>query len=266
MKHFADIAPLYDGFIFDQFGVLHDGKTPYPGAVRALQSLAELGKPVVLVTNSGRSAAENRVRMTKLGFDAGLFRGVVTSGDLAARRLKEIAPEDVHVIARGAPGESHAGLTVNSDPATARFLLIAGSEADTVPESDYREVLQVMAKRGVPALCSNPDFEMLTPSGLHPAAGRLAQWYEEYGGRAEYIGKPRPAIYRAAAGLLGLPPGAAVCCAGDSMAHDIAGAAGAGFTSALVLTGVHAGADETELQRLADETGATPDHILTNLG
>lgn len=265
MTRFTDIAPLYDGFIFDQFGVLHNGRTPYPGAVQALESVLGLGKPTVIVTNSGRSAGENQIRMENIGFDTRLFRGIVTSGDIAARRLKKTAPKDVYIIARGAPGESHAGLNVNFDPETADFLLIAGSEADTVAETDYRRILSVMAGRGIPALCSNPDFEMLTPAGLRPGAGRLAQWYEEAGGAVEYAGKPHSEIYRAAVNLLSLPPGASVCCIGDSLAHDIAGAAGAGLASALVLTGIHADADEGALRRRAAETGAAPDHILASL-
>ncbi|TIM20964.1 MAG: TIGR01459 family HAD-type hydrolase, partial [Mesorhizobium sp.] len=33
------LAERYDVFLLDQFGVLHDGTRPYPGAVAALSAL-----------------------------------------------------------------------------------------------------------------------------------------------------------------------------------------------------------------------------------
>jgi Haloacid dehalogenase-like hydrolase len=42
------------GVLLDQFGVMHDGKTPYDGAVEAVQALADTGLRIVLVSNSSR--------------------------------------------------------------------------------------------------------------------------------------------------------------------------------------------------------------------
>ena len=40
----AALAREFDGFIVDQWGILHDGTRPYPGALECLRSLREAGK------------------------------------------------------------------------------------------------------------------------------------------------------------------------------------------------------------------------------
>ena len=50
----AEVASRYDGFLVEQWGVLHDGTTPYPGAIACLERLRAVGKRVVLLSNSGR--------------------------------------------------------------------------------------------------------------------------------------------------------------------------------------------------------------------
>jgi len=40
--------------LLDQFGCLHDGQQPYPGAVEAVAALAEGGMQILLLSNSSR--------------------------------------------------------------------------------------------------------------------------------------------------------------------------------------------------------------------
>ncbi|OXT02767.1 hypothetical protein B7H23_07830 [Notoacmeibacter marinus] len=264
MIRFANLLTRYDGFIFDQYGVLHDGQKQYPGAVEALGACAAAGKPVVLVTNSGRTADANAERLHRLGYDPSLFAAIVTSGDLAVDKIEALAPRAVFTIARGSEpvrGVAHP----TSDAAKADLLLIAGSEADRVSEADYRAMLQPLVARDVAALCSNPDLQMLTEDGLKPGAGQIAAWYEEMGGRVTYVGKPWPQIYEAAERALGLRSGRRICCVGDSMHHDIAGAGRAGLSSALVLTGISAALHPDDIGRMARDDGLRPTHVLRSL-
>lgn len=265
MTHFTKLIDLYDGFIFDQYGVLHDGTRPYPGAVAALARLQKAERPVALLTNSGRSAGENANRLTRLGFDPAAFRAIVTSGDLAARTLAGLNPQAVFVLARGQEA-LRLNQPVITDPTQADFLLIAGSEADTRPEAHYRALLHSMARAGIHALCSNPDLEMLTPVGLRPGAGQIAQWYREMGGEVQYCGKPWPEIYHAAITALGLRAGARICCIGDSLHHDILGANRTGLASALIRTGISAGLSDGDLARLTADPQLRPTHVIANLG
>ncbi len=77
------LAADHDVFFVDQFGVLHDGHRPYPGAPEALAALKAAGRRIVILSNSGRTGGYNAVRLAELGFPKAHYDHVVTSGDVA---------------------------------------------------------------------------------------------------------------------------------------------------------------------------------------
>jgi FMN phosphatase YigB (HAD superfamily) len=70
-----EIAESFDGVLLDQFGVLHDGRTPYPRAIEAVARLHAAGKRVVIVSNSSRRSAGTVGKLVKMGFEAEWFTG-----------------------------------------------------------------------------------------------------------------------------------------------------------------------------------------------
>jgi ribonucleotide monophosphatase NagD (HAD superfamily) len=44
------------GVLLDQYGVLHDGRQAYPGAVAAVEALAASGRKLLIISNSSRRA------------------------------------------------------------------------------------------------------------------------------------------------------------------------------------------------------------------
>src|SRR6476469_3512308 len=101
-------ADRYDAFVLDQWGVLHDGANPYPGAIAAVEELVRRDKKVALLSNSGRRAAKNRERMATFGFDPAWFAAIVTSGETWQ------TPEDLRPIAEA--GTAHGLPLVCSNP------------------------------------------------------------------------------------------------------------------------------------------------------
>src|SRR3712207_3390955 len=83
-----DLAPLYDTFLIDQYGTLHDGMRPYPGAREALAALREAGGRVVILSNSGKRSAVNVQRLVRLGFDPGGWDLFLSSGEVAYDLLR----------------------------------------------------------------------------------------------------------------------------------------------------------------------------------
>lgn len=264
------LVAAHDAFLIDQFGVLLDGSGAYPYAPRALARLAEAGKPVILLSNSGKRAEANAERLVALGFARESFRLVLSSGEAAWRALQGrigagLAPgAGVWLHARGGAEDQIAGLDLRraTSPDAADLLLLAGSRGDEMTLAQYEALLRPAAARGVPMLCTNPDIEMMTPLGLRFGAGRIAQSYVAMGGAVEWIGKPYPLIYAEAAALLpGIRP-ACILCIGDSPAHDVAGGQAAGHATALVQTGLHAGMGRAALADLCQGAGAVPDYLL----
>lgn len=101
--------------------------------------------------------------------------------------------------------------------------------------------------------------------------GTLAKFYEEIGGGVVYrMGKPDPRIYQLALGLLGGLEASEVIAVGDSMEHDIAGAAAMGIDSIFIAGGIHKEAlmgdgdviDEASMAALCAEFGCTPTFVL----
>ncbi|TFZ33930.1 TIGR01459 family HAD-type hydrolase, partial [Pseudomonas syringae] len=65
------IAGAFDAFLVDQYGVLRDGRGPYPGAAETLVRLKQAGKRVIVLSNSGKRSTENDRRLAELGFERG---------------------------------------------------------------------------------------------------------------------------------------------------------------------------------------------------
>src|ERR1700722_18161165 len=86
-KVFSALSSAFPVIFIDQFGVLHNGSRPYPGAVAALEALKARGTRVVILSNSGKSGQANAERMERLGFARDLYDYFLTSGDVAKAAL-----------------------------------------------------------------------------------------------------------------------------------------------------------------------------------
>lgn len=85
----AALSERYNGFIFDQFGVMHNGSVALPGAPELISWLHEMGKRLVILSNSSKRANWSMRELSKLGIDAAAFVGAVTSGEEAWRALRD---------------------------------------------------------------------------------------------------------------------------------------------------------------------------------
>jgi HAD superfamily hydrolase (TIGR01459 family) len=266
-----ELSALYDVFFIDQFGVLRDGEAAYVGAALALARLKAEGKTIVILSNSGRSGPFNADRLVRLGFDSGSFDRFVTSGDVALALLESgrlqidrtkhirsltISSSDDHSLA------DKLGFSSVTSAADADLVIISGSESERISLEAYRTLLQPAAKRGVPCICTNPDLHKLVGNTLFPAAGAIAALYEEMGGVVTRIGKPYIDIYQHALALCHYPKKTRIVCIGDSLEHDILGAATFGIDSVLARTGVQAQVSESALLLQMQEAQVVPRYLL----
>jgi HAD superfamily hydrolase (TIGR01459 family) len=262
------IAARFDVFLIDQFGVLHNGREPYPGAAEALAWLKGQGKRVALVSNSAKRTASNLPRMRMLGFPADHYDGFITSGEAAFLMMRDglfgaeggkraivFALDDDRSFMAG------TGLVETDDPALADLLIIAGSEAPRLTLDDYRLRLAPLAARNVPALCLNPDKLMLLGHETVFAPGAIADLYGTMGGGVRWVGKPYADIYRVALDAIGAVRADRILCIGDSIEHDIAGAKAIGAASLFIRGGIFRQAADEEIAREIAAHDAAPDFI-----
>ncbi|MCK8781461.1 TIGR01459 family HAD-type hydrolase [Rhizobium sp. NTR19] len=253
----SDLCDRYEVFFVDQFGVLRDDEGAYPGATDALRQLKSAGKTVVILSNSGRSGDHNAKRFIKLGFPRDSFDRFVTSGDAAFAVLSgqgSPVPPGTRCLTISSGDDRNLadrlGLTSTEDAAEAGLVIISGSEAEKIPLDSYAEQLRPAAKRGVPAICTNPDMHKLAGGTTAPGAGSIATLYEQLGGSVRWFGKPHRDIYEQAARTCGDPAHSSIVCIGDSIDHDILGASSFGLASVLVRTGILATLGTEELESM----------------
>jgi HAD superfamily hydrolase (TIGR01459 family) len=241
------VAERYDSFVFDRFGVLHDGRQLYPGVRGALRQLQSLGKPIVVLTNSGRTAAYNLDRLASIGLDGTLIDAMLTSGDAARERVlpryvRDLGPNCYHIApVNERPREltaAVAGLRQAKELDACDFVYLSGMPVG-LAETWQGDLLPRLISRAAPLLCSNPDFTAPGGDGLVTSPGTIAKAYGDAGGQVELIGKPYPLIYEIVRARLDQLGRGWPLFVGDSYHHDIAGARNAGFDACLVLTGIH---------------------------
>ena len=269
----ASLAALFDGFILDQWGVLHDGTRPYPGAVDCLWQLHAAGKRIVLLSNSSKREAETVSLMAGMGFDTAAIDHVVSAGEEARKALSaQRLGKRCYAFTRAGDRSllEGIGLQFVDRVESADFLAVIGSDAPRRLVADYEGELHAGVGRDLPMICCNPDTARFTPQGLTEGQGVLAQRYEALGGRVFYYGKPHSPIYRACLAALACPLDRVVA-VGDSIEHDVLGACRAGIRSVLIPGGVHAEAlgiawgelpSESKWQGFAANAPARPDHLL----
>ncbi len=83
IRGLKDIVNQYDVFLFDQFGVLHDGHTVFDEVKESLQYLKQQNKTLALVSNTSRRVSEAQAMLQQRGFEVGTFDLTFTSGELA---------------------------------------------------------------------------------------------------------------------------------------------------------------------------------------
>ncbi len=243
----AQLAAAFDGFILDQWGVIHDGTHPYPGAAECLIRLHGAGKRIVILSNSGKREADNLRMMKRMGFDIDLIDRFVSAGE-DARTALESRVEPFHrglgrrcyAFTRGGDRSllEDIGLDFVEAVEEADFLVVIGTDAPRRGVKDYETELNAGIARQLPMVCANPDLARLAPGGLIEASGLIARRYEAQGGAVFYHGKPHAPIYGSCLNALGCDPGR-VLAIGDSVEHDVLGAARVGIASALIPGGVH---------------------------
>jgi ribonucleotide monophosphatase NagD (HAD superfamily) len=73
------------GVLLDQFGVLHDGRRPYPGAHDAVRHLHDAGLRILILSNSSRRSGGTLSKLAKMGFQEDWFAGQHNRARISSR-------------------------------------------------------------------------------------------------------------------------------------------------------------------------------------
>lgn len=244
------IIEQIDAVLVDQYGVLHDGKKSFIGAVDCLKELKRLNIPVVAITNSGRLKESNKKRLDSFGFSNDLLQDIVTSGEVTRRILKQMirdgdlrGRDKILCISRNDDTSLVKGLGLaitTSQEESIQLIVIAGVMPEIHTRQYYSNHLKKYAGKDIPAICANPDLIMYTKGLIDFGPGQIAEDYKNLGGSVTVTGKPSIEIFSEGLTVLGNPDPARTLVIGDSPYHDIAGGVNAGCKTLLIKSGVQA--------------------------
>lgn len=276
LKGLSQVSDLFDGFILDLWGLIHDGVTAYPGVVDTFSEFKGAGIKTILLSNAPRRSRLLVDGMTSMGVNADLYGEVFSSGEATwqefstrsdpffaglGERAYHIGPErDVSVL-------EDTGIERLSSMEGADFVLNTGPVEVDHGLQVYEPVLKDALSRRLPMVCANPDDVVMREGKRVICAGAIARRYEAMGGVAVYRGKPDPSVYHLAADRLGVADLTRVAVIGDALETDVAGANASGLKAIWCTGGIHAEAlgvsygEEADAEKaalLADRHGRDP--------
>ncbi len=272
--HLASLATKYDVFLIDQWGVLHNGKEPYPHVIYALERLKEMKKTLILLSNSSKRKESVEIGLKRVGIPL-VFDEIITSGGVGfdlmmdkyrcatslnidssivrSRKLKAFVignyDDDVEYV-RSA--DSDLAPISSADFILARGMFSLVSDTNDIvkfPSADdllnnITSILKTSTERNLPMLITNPDFAR-PDKNKSPMPGIIGKLYRNLNERADIvsIGKPFPEVYSKCYDFLEsigiITSKDKICAVGDSLDHDIIGARNSGIDSIFVCNGVH---------------------------
>jgi len=240
------IAPRYDAWLCDIWGVMHNGERAFAAAAEACRRFRDNGGVVVLISNSPRPGSGVSAQLERIGVPKGAWDGIVTSGDITRSLMAQNSDKTLFHLGPERDKGIFEGFDLTfTEPDEAELVICSGLyDDDTETPDDYRTLLDDLARRGLPMICANPDLMVERGDRLVYCAGSLAAVYEELGGDVTYTGKPHPPIYDRAVEIAADCRGAAVArerilAIGDGLKTDMAGAARAGLDALFVASGLH---------------------------
>lgn len=274
ITYLDNIDPLlkqYRYFLVDQFGVLHDGFTPYKGAADALRAVKSTGARVIIISNSGKRASTNIARMNSLGFADDCFDRLVSSGEVAWHLLQQElighrfnAGVACYFLSNNNDRSAAEGLDITEvkDIDEAQLILLSGQNLDTAGLQTLCRKLEIAVQNKVPCICTNPDKVAYDRRGKVHSSGAVAEWYESRGGEVIWLGKPYREIYDFIFNVEGIVDKHDVVCIGDSVEHDIVGGNQQSVDTVLVRTGINDHISDNELDAILSRHQCSPSYII----
>ena len=252
IESITDIISLYDVFILDQWGVMHDGYKGYDHAINSVEKLIKENKKLIIISNSSKRKTSSISRLKSLGFDKNHFIEVMTSGEMIWQEIETSIykygndlKNCFHIYDKSKEDglEFRNGLekfNFVSKVNDANFILACTPFENTKP-IDYIPILKDAVDMNLLMFCANPDFvtiEKNNDKNMY-CMGTIADLYDHMGGRVVILGKPSKEIYKVSCKKIQDFNKSKIVAIGDSLDHDILGANNFNIDSVLISSGIH---------------------------
>ncbi len=227
------------GVLLDLDGVLYVGDEPVPGAAEAVTWLREQDIPFRYVTNTTSRPRDAIVgKLARCGVEA-TAEQILTPAVAAVAWLERERRTTPALFVPGATAAEFAACDpLPEDAMTGADAVVLGDLGEGWDFATLNRAFRLlMADARPPLVALGRTAYWRAPDGLRLDAGAYVAALEYAAGReAVVLGKPDPAFFATAAGLLGVP-GDRTLMVGDDIRSDVGGAQHAGMRGVLVRTG-----------------------------
>ncbi|MCZ2203284.1 TIGR01459 family HAD-type hydrolase [Bartonella sp. A05] len=272
--HIDTIMACYDAVFCDVWGVVHDGVRVFNMALKVLKKMRQMGKSVILITNSPRPYEDVVAQLQSLNIDAEYYDAIVTSGDVT-RDLIHTAPRKIFFIGPQHDVGLFKGLACELvEEWEASAVVCSGflEDFDATPQA-YESMFHRIRSRNLPFICANPDIVVHCGDQEFWCAGALARLYQQLGGEVRIAGKPHAPIYECAfeklQNIRGTIEKNQILAIGDGLLTDVKGAVHFGIDVLYIAGGIHRHdymqngvMDKEALYSLFDRYGCKPQAIM----
>ena len=251
LEHLSRIFNQYDAFIIDLWGVMHDGIRLNSSATNAVTKLVENGKKVIFLSNAPRPAKKVVEFLKRLNMEEALLKNVLTSGEVAMNSFKKnkFGERFYHL---GHQRDDSLFFDIKKNKTSIEkcdFILCTGLfDEEEENLKFYENLLKKFTNKKF--VCTNPDLTVHRGGEEEYCAGKIAQIFENLGGKVIYFGKPHEEVYHSC-----LKKDQKTLVIGDNLNTDIKGANNMNLDSLFITNGVHKSEinNEEMLEKLLEE-------------
>ena len=250
-----DFLPNIKTFLLDMDGTIYSGSHVFPWTVPFLECLNNKGIEYYFLTNNSSLSSSDYVKkLRSFNIPVG-ENGVITSGDAAIFRLKQLGYTRIYLLGTE---------SLENDFKSNGFILTEKEPDAVVLGFDktitYKKIVTANnhITAGVPFIATHPDLVCPYEPYPLPDTGAMIKMFEASSGvTPEIIGKPETGMYNSIAAKYGLNK-METAVAGDRLYTDILFGIRNGLKTILVLSG------ETTVEIL-NESDVIPDCIFPSL-
>lgn len=272
ISNFNSLISLYDFFIFDLCGVIHDGKFCFSEAIKIISYLKLHNKKYAFLSNSARRISYVRNFLAEKGLVLSTNDQIVTPLEHFYSYVKEnkkfLVGKKIFYQGRIVDDFNNMSVEISDNIDNADYLIISLSLDSLDNNDEWKSLLKKAYMKNIPAICLNPDIVAPHGDSIIYTPGYFAEYYKALGGHVMYFGKPYQSIYNFLFHGKSIDK-KRVLAIGDSLTTDIKGANDFGIDSLLVYSkGIHKNIDFEDsniASAMFVEYGTCPTYIAKSL-
>ena len=226
-------------WLFDMDGTIYEEDRIFEGTLDILKKIRDMGGIYMFLTNNSSKSAEDYVKkVTGMGVPA-TREDFFTSSQATVLYLRENFPDKL-IYAQGTRSLikelKDSGIRVTEEMDLSADAVLVGFDTELTFEK-LRNTCELLTKKDIPYIATNPDFVCPTSYGFVPDCGSMCIGIRYATGKEPLvIGKPEPTMINIACKKHGIPKEKAVLL-GDRLYTDIASGVNAGIDTVCVLSG-----------------------------